>query len=417
MNASVIEKIFADTAYIRTGGSDAERTAAEYIAGHCAALGLQARLDPFVVDMATITEAVLTVTLGSGETQEIPCKGYLCAGSGEVEAPLYYLTAGGDKMQLSEIRGKIVLIDGYLGYWMYHDLVKNGAAGFITYDGNVLYADRDIDQRELRSYVCAGAADGKKLPGVNINAKDAVTLIENDVTSAKITLAQDEYKGNSQNVVLDIPGKTDRVIILTAHYDSTSLSQGAYDNMSGAICLLSMAEHFAKPENKPVCSLRFLWCGSEERGLLGSKAYCANHEDKLGAIELCVNIDMIGCTMGRFIACCTSEDKLVSYITYMGREVGFQVAPYQDVYSSDSTPFADKGIPAVSFARSAPGNTAVIHNSYDTVKSMKTSHMIADIDFITAFTARMANAAFPPVAREMPDNMRDKLDRYLCRKR
>ena len=187
--------------------------------------------------------------------------------------------------------------------------------------------------------------------------------------------------------------------------------------MSGAICLLSMAEYFAKPENQPLCSLRFLWCGSEERGLLGSKAYCANHEDKLGAIELCVNIDMIGCTMGRFLACCTSEDKLVSYFSYMGREVGFQVAPYQDVYSSDSTPFSDKGIPAVSFARSAPGNTAVIHNSYDTVKSMKTSHMIADIDFITAFTARMANAVFPPVAREMPDNMRDKLDRYLCRKR
>ena len=34
MNASVIEKIFADTAYIRTGGSDAERTAAQYIADH-----------------------------------------------------------------------------------------------------------------------------------------------------------------------------------------------------------------------------------------------------------------------------------------------------------------------------------------------------------------------------------------------
>ncbi len=417
MNASVIEKIFADTAYIRTGGSDAERNTAQYIADHCAALGLQARLDPFVVDMATIHEATLTVTDTDGSERTIPCKGYLCAGSGEVEAPLYYLTAGGDKMQLSEIRGKIVLIDGYLGYWMYHDLVKNGAVGFITYDGSVLYADRDIDQRELRSYVCQGAADGKKLPGVNINAKDAVTLIENDVKTAKITLSQDEYKGNSQNVVLDIPGKSERVIIVTAHYDSTSLSQGAYDNMSGAICLLSMAEHFAKPENQPLCSLRFLWCGSEERGLLGSKAYCANHEDKLGAIELCVNIDMIGCTMGRFIACCTSEDKLVSYISYMGREVGFQVGPYQDVYSSDSTPFSDKGIPSVSFARSAPGNTAVIHNSYDTVKSMKTSHMIADIDFITAFTARMANAAFPPVAREMPDNMKDKLDRYLCRKR
>ena len=151
MNASVIEKIFADTAYIRTGGSDAERNTAQYLADHCAALGLQARLDPFVVDMATIHESTLTVTDADGETRQIPCKGYLCAGSGEIEAPFYYLTAGGDKMQLSDIRGKIVLIDGYLGYWMYHDLIENGAVGFITYDGNVLYADRDIDQRELRS--------------------------------------------------------------------------------------------------------------------------------------------------------------------------------------------------------------------------------------------------------------------------
>jgi len=132
MNASMIEKIFADTAYIRTGGSEEERNTAQYIADHCAAYGLQARLDPFVVDMATIKDAALTVQDADGETRQIPCKGYLCAGSGEVEAPLYYLTAGGDKMQLSEIRGKIVLIDGYLGYWMYHDLVEGGAAGFST---------------------------------------------------------------------------------------------------------------------------------------------------------------------------------------------------------------------------------------------------------------------------------------------
>lgn len=90
---------------------------------------------------------------------------------------------------------------------------------------------------------------------------------------------------------------------------------------------------------------------------------------------------------------------------------------YQDVYSSDSTPFADKGIPAVSFARIAPGNTATIHNSYDTMALMKAEHMQQDIDFISAFAHRMANAARCPVERKMPDNMKEKLDIYLCRKR
>ena len=112
-----------------------------------------------------------------------------------------------------------------------------------------------------------------------------------------------------------------------------------------------------------------------------------------------------------------AEEKLAHYIEYFGNEVGMGVRSYQDVYSSDSTPFADRGIPAVSFARIAPANTATIHNSYDTMAVMKESHMQKDIAFICGFADRMANAARLPVAREIPQNMKDKLDIYLCRKR
>ena len=43
--------------------------------------------------------------------------------------------------------------------------------------------------------------------------------------------------------------------------------------------------------------------------------------------------------------------------------------------------------------------------------------MAADIAFIQAFTDRMANAVRIPVKREMPDNMKERLDEYLGRKR
>ena len=105
------------------------------------------------------------------------------------------------------------------------------------------------------------------------------------------------------------------------------------------------------------------------------------------------------------------------YLQYFGAVEGFGIKPYQDVYSSDSTPFADKGIPAVSFARVAPGNTATIHNSYDTAKVMSAEQMIRDIDFINRFTAQMVNAGKCPVSKEMPENMKEKLDIYLTRKR
>ena len=405
MNAIEIMKIFEETAYVRMGGSEEERRIAEYLVNKCVEFGCKAKLEAFDVDMATIKTAALLV-----DGVEIPCKGYLCAGSGEVEAPLYYLR-NTDPYSLSQCRGKIVLIDGYLGYWMYQDLLDNGAVGFITYDGNANYADCDIDQRELRSYV----SKGNKILGVNINAKSAISLIKNNSVMAKIVLKQEEYIGKSHNVILDLPGERPEYIVMTAHYDSTSLSQGAYDNMSGSVGILAAAEYFSKNPHR--YGLRFIWCGSEERGLLGAKAYCQAHEEELKDIVLNINLDMIGCIMGKFIACCTTEEALTHYLKYFGAELGFGIAVQQDVYSSDSTPFADKGIPAVSFARISPGNTATIHNSYDTLAVMKGEQMEADIRFIIAFTDRMANAARCPVTREIPDNMKEKLDIYLTRKR
>ena len=404
MNAEQIMKIFADTAYIRTGGSPEELRTAQYLQGKVAELGLKAEIVPFDVPMSNLQEAVLRV-----DGAEVTCKGYLCAGSGEVEAPFYYLR-NSNPYTLSQCRGKIVMIDGYLGYWVYQDLLENGAVGFVTYDGNANYADRNIDQRELRAHV----HKGNRIPGVNINAKDAIELIRKGASMAKITLKQEEYTGQSHNVILDMPGEVDEYIAFTAHYDSTSLSQGAYDNMSGSVGLLGIAEHFASHPHR--YGLRFIWCGSEERGLLGSKAYCTD-DGKLKNCVLNINLDMIGCIMGKFISCVTGEEKLCGYISYLGDELGFPVDVTQDVYSSDSTPFAGKGIPAVSFARIAPNNTATIHNSYDTMAVMKGEQMVLDTDFIIAFASRMANAVRCPAAREMPENMKDKLDIYLCRKR
>ena len=405
MDAQKIMKIFADTAYVRMGGSEEELRCAEYLKQQCAALGLEARIESFAVDMANIQEAQLLI-----DGEAITCKGYRNAGSAEIEAPFYYLPST-DALSLSQYKGKIVMVDGYLGYWIYQDLLENGAVGFITYDGNINYADCDIDQRELRAMV----HKGNKIPGVNINAKDAVKLVEKGAKTAKIILRQEEYEGMSHNVIVDLPGEIEETIVFTAHYDSTSLSQGAYDNMSGSVGILGIAAYFAQHPHR--YSMRFIWCGSEERGLLGAKAYCAGHEEELKQIALNINLDMIGCIMGKFIACCTTEEKLTHYLNYFALEKGWGISVRQDVYSSDSTPFADKGIPAVSFARIAPPNTGTIHNSYDTVALMSGEQMVKDIDFIIAFADRMANAVRCPVAREMPDNMKEKLDIYLCRKR
>jgi len=404
MDKRKMEKILKDTAYVRTGGSAEELKCAEYLKALFSDIGLEANLEEFEVDMADMKEAILWI-----DGKEVKCKGYLNAGCHDIEAPIYYL-ATKDAYSLKQCSGKIVLLDEGLKYWMFHDLIANGAVGFITYDGNANYADNDIDQKELRSYI----SNGRKMAGVNINAKAAIEIVKNNAKTARIRLEQKECQGKSYNVIAEMPGEIDEWIVVNAHYDSTSLSTGAYDNMSGCIGVLGIAENMVK--NKHKYGLIFICHGSEERGLLGSKAYCKLYENNK-KIVLNINMDMIGCIMGRLTAVCTSEEKLVHYIQYLANELGVGLEARDGIRSTDATVFADYGIPAVSFAHYAPANTTTIHNRYDSIKVMSLENLKQDIDFITAFTEHMVNAKQCPVAKEIPDKLKEKIDIYFNRKR
>ncbi|MBO5867237.1 MAG: hypothetical protein J6Q55_04235, partial [Clostridia bacterium] len=150
MNQKQMKKIFNDTAYIHTGGSQQELSCANYIVDTLAGWGLAATLEPFEVQRGNVNKAVLTI-----DGKAVPCKGYTLCGSGKVEGEIYYLTHN-DKHSLSKCKGKIVLVDGFVGYWIYNDVVDAGAVGIISYDGNANYADWDIDARELRPHVSKG---------------------------------------------------------------------------------------------------------------------------------------------------------------------------------------------------------------------------------------------------------------------
>ena len=119
MDPKAIMKIFEDTAYIHTGGTAEELKAAQYIQSVAAGFGLESHLEAFDVDMATMHEAVLEI-----DGVSVPCKGYFNVGSATVEAPFYYLRST-DSYTLSQCKDKIVMIDGYLGFWRYHDLIHH----------------------------------------------------------------------------------------------------------------------------------------------------------------------------------------------------------------------------------------------------------------------------------------------------
>ena len=405
MNTRDIKQILKNTAYPHTAASPEEMKCLQYLQERCSRIGLKTRIESFPLERSHIRSASLTV-----DGKEYPCKAFIGCGSGRVEAPLYYLRDS-DDLSLSLCRDRIVLTDQPLKMWLYQDMLQNGALGFITFTGRYNCPDRDIDQKTLRPAV----SQGKKILGVNINVRDAMEIVATGSQIACIEVQQEEYEAQAHNMIAELPGEVDEWIVLTAHYDSTPLSCGSYDNMTGSIGILAVAERFLKAPHRR--GLRFIWCGGEELGLLGSKAYCADHGPELETVALNINLDMIGSIMGKFIACCSAEYRLVSFIEYMADELGFSVSARTGVYASDSTPFADKGVPSLSFARLAPPSAGSIHERYDTPALVSPEQMLIDIEFIADFTGRMANAVRCPVKRVIPDKIKDKLDVYLNRKR
>ena len=401
-----LQHIFEATDFVHASGTKEEMKVAEFLKSQCEELGVSARIEGFRVAMGDIESVHLFA-----DGQEIPCKALSCCGSGVVEGELYYMPSI-DPVSLAGAKDKIVLLDQGVGFFTYHDLMEAGVKGLIFQYGNIHYANEDIDQRDLRE---AAVGEERKVLCAMVNSRQAIQLVKNKVKQIRLEISQREYDGESHNVIAELPGKRDEYIVLSAHYDSTSLSHGAYDNMSGCAGLLGVMEQLKEKELN--YGLRFVFCGSEERGLLGSKAYVRDHEEELGKMAMNINLDMIGTYMGKFIACVSAEEKLSHYISYMAAEVGFPVESKTGVYSSDSTPFADKNVPAVSFARIASGNVAPIHCRYDLMDVMSMEQLQKDIDFLAKFTERFANAAVCPVSREIPEKIKKELDEYLFRKR
>ncbi|MCL2562636.1 MAG: M28 family peptidase [Oscillospiraceae bacterium] len=74
----------------------------------------------------------------------------------------------------------------------------------------------------------------------------------------------------SQNVILTVPGRSEKTIIVGAHYD-TVMFPGASDNASGTALLLESAQRMLETDN--YYTIIYMFFGAEEGGLLGAHYY------------------------------------------------------------------------------------------------------------------------------------------------
>ena len=394
----------------RVGGSEKELEAANLLLEEMKRRGGEdVHLEEFEVDYPDVKEASLStsngnsyVVRGKGMSGSTPQKG--------ITKKFKYIENGED-VNLVDIEDKIVLITGPIRKELYEKLAAKNVAGIITFSGS-LY-DRDDDSDHLVVNTRSLHYDIKKIPSVTLIARDAQKLVLESPEEVTLKIIEDENHSLSHNVVATLKGESEEIVAFTAHYDSVEFSSGSYDNGTGTITVLEMLSYFKEHEHK--MTLKFILCGSEEKGLLGSKAYVEKHKDELEKYRLNINIDMTAVVLGFNIACVSANTDLVNYIDYLGKIKGYPIKVNQRVYSSDSTPFADYKVPSLSFARISPRGGEEIHSRKDVIDFLDSKNYYVTCTFIEEFASSLVNATLFPVERKIPDNIVEEINKYYQR--
>lgn len=85
----------------------------------------------------------------------------------------------------------------------------------------------------------------------------------------------------SGNVVGEIPGKTDELIVVGGHLDSWDQGTGALDDGAGIAITTAAAKLVGDLRGRPKRTIRVVMWGAEEVGLFGARAYAERHADQM----------------------------------------------------------------------------------------------------------------------------------------
>lgn len=401
--------------YIREAGTAADRKAADTIIESVKALGASPITEKFTVPATYIDKAVFKITSPFEKTYTVG--GYFHSGNTPedgIDAPFLY-AENGDAISLKNAAGKIVMVNDPMRPDMYAKLVEAGAAAFLTITGSPIDENVDRIPADRRGFFKDPVIQG----GV-IHMLDAAEIVErisenggsgNDAPAmAHFELAQHSGETTSQNIRCRVEG-TDpslkkEVLTVTAHYDSVPAGKGAYDNMAACGITYELLTYFLQHPAKR--TLEFIFLGAEEKGLVGSRAYCEKHEAELADHRFNMNIDLAGQLVGGNVFGVTAEHCVDDLLLQIAEETGIGAIVKNQIWASDSNSFAAKGVPAITLNRDGFG----MHTRHDTLEKLSWWSVERSSRLLGAITDRLTNAEVFPFERKVPEEYLEKLNSH-----
>lgn len=151
-------------------------------------------------------------------------------------------------------------------------------------------SDREVSQtlsdRLFRHVDMLAGVIGPRYPGKRGTMEATAAYIESELNAIGLTVTRESYSINGQpidNLVVNVPGtrRSNDIVILGAHYDSTPTTPGADDNGSAVAVLIETARLLR--DISPRSTLRFVAFACEESPYF--------HTDEMGSM-----IHARGCT-------------------------------------------------------------------------------------------------------------------------
>lgn len=167
---------------------------------------------------------------------------------------------------------------------------------------------------------------------------------------------QHRHEGvTSSNLIADIPGRSEEVLLIGAHYDGHDIAQAATDNGSGAAVLLELVRALAPWRGRLQRSVRCCFWGSEEAGLLGSWHYSRTAGPALDPVVWVLNLDsLVNGPPGRLRLRVWPPATQVAVAPVLpSRSLPVEVGGGL-TSDSDHFPFAAAGIPAIAAGAAGP---------------------------------------------------------------
>ena len=407
---SLIEKLN----FVRVSGTPEEEKAARIIRDEAASFGFKTEIEEFKTQDGRVDLTELEVLEPYHKTYTAIAHRRSASVDGTFDA--YYAEDALD-VNLIGAQGKAIYINTPVNKKNFARLMKAAPACVIVGNGDV--RDREDETDLIQGMLRPVLTDDyeERMCAVEVRMKDLFEMIRLGASKMRVKVVSEDFENTSRIVTGIIEGsdRKDEIISFVGHMDSTQYSHGCYDNAAGSALIMELARYFM--ENKPRRTLRFIWAGSEERGLLGSKYFVKAHEDEVRKTRLCVNCDLAGSIAGHEAAIVTGPDSLTRHIDMMMKEAGYAVETRTDTYSSDCIPFADSGVPAVSILRFGAPGMSFIHNRYDVIDYVWAPALKKTGEILKLFAVKMDGSEFFPVERVIPEEMVKKVDEYLSKKK